>query len=161
MNGMGAAPPPSNGTATTNHRRHMMMHMTFFWGHNTEVLFHGWPGYDHMGNYLFALAVVFFLAFAVEWLSHCNILPENSPPPSAAASGRSAAVGVIQAILHSVRIGLAYLVMLAVMSFNGGVFLAAVGGYGVGFFFFGSRAFDKRTFVPSVKNTDLPPMNCC
>ncbi|KAL7083651.1 hypothetical protein ACP275_14G176400 [Erythranthe tilingii] len=90
-------------------------------------------------------------------------LPLQNPPQkfTAAASGRSAAVGLIQAILYAVRIGLAYLVMLAVMSFNGGVFLAAVGGYGVGFFFFGSRAFDKRTFVPSVKNTDLPPMNCC
>ncbi|KAG8371440.1 hypothetical protein BUALT_Bualt13G0087800 [Buddleja alternifolia] len=155
MHGMAAAAPgSSNGTMNMMHRRHMMMHMTFFWGKNAEILFDGWPGYDHLGMYVLALAVVFFLALIVEWLSHCNILRQTS------ASDRSASAGLLQTLMYAVRIGLAYLVMLAVMSFNAGVFLVAIAGHGIGFFLFGSRAFNKQS-VSSGKPSDLPPMNCC
>ncbi|URE46036.1 Ctr copper transporter family [Musa troglodytarum] len=41
--------------------------------------------------------------------------------------------GGMAAVLHAVRMGLAYLVMLAVMSFNGGVLGAAVAGHALGF----------------------------
>ncbi|KAI3461554.1 hypothetical protein Pfo_018217 [Paulownia fortunei] len=160
MDGMAAAPPPLGGTSSNGtmmmHRRHMMMHMTFFWGKNTEILFDGWPGYDHLGMYVLALVVVFFLAVIVEWLSHCNILRESS----SSSSRRSAAVGLLQTLMYAIRIGLAYLVMLAIMSFNAGVFLVAIAGHGIGFFFFGSRAFNKQV-VASGKTSDLPPMNCC
>ncbi|KAL0460556.1 UNVERIFIED_CONTAM: Copper transporter 6 [Sesamum latifolium] len=107
--GMAPPPPPSNGTMTMHHR-HMMMHMTFFWGKNAEILFDGWPGYDHLGMYVLALVVVFFLAFIVEWLSNCSILRGSSSSDS-----QRAAVGMLQTVLYAVRIGLAYLVMLAVM----------------------------------------------
>ncbi|KAH6814558.1 Ctr copper transporter family [Perilla frutescens var. frutescens] len=146
MHGMAAASPPMS----MMHRRRMIMHMTFFWGKDAEILFDGWPGADHLGMYVLALAVIFFLAVAVEWLSHCKLLKEKSPP---------AAAGMLQTLMYAVRVGLAYLVMLSVMSFNGGVFLVAVGGHAVGFFFFGSRAFNKQT-EDSGKDSDLPPMNC-
>nr|GMD87442.1 copper transporter 1-like [Ipomoea batatas]GME06603.1 copper transporter 1-like [Ipomoea batatas] len=58
--------------------RHMMMHMTFFWGKNTEVLFSWWPGYDQLGMYILSLVVVFLLAVLVEWLSNCNYIKECS-----------------------------------------------------------------------------------
>ncbi|GFP79610.1 copper transporter 6 [Phtheirospermum japonicum] len=134
-------------------RRHMMMHMTFFWGKDAEILFDGWPGYDHLGMYILALAVVFLLAVVTEWLSHCSILRRHS-----------AAAAAAQTVMYAVRIGLAYLVMLAVMSFNAGVFLAAVAGHGVGFFLFGSRAFKNPPAAVGVGGktaSDLPPMNCC
>ncbi|KAK6144606.1 hypothetical protein DH2020_021426 [Rehmannia glutinosa] len=137
-------------------RRRMMMHMTFFWGKNTEILFDGWPGYDHLGMYLLALAVVFLLAVATEWFSHCNVLRETSSP----AASRLLRTLIVGILTNRRRIGLAYLVMLAVMSFNAGVFLVAVAGYGVGFYFFGSRDFNKQAAV-SGKTSDLPPMNCC
>ncbi|KAG6417569.1 hypothetical protein SASPL_119752 [Salvia splendens] len=144
MDGMAMAPPMM-------HRRHMMMHMTFFWGKDTEILFDGWPGAGHLAMYLLALAVVFFLALAVEWFSHSNLLKERRP-----------AAGLLQTLMYAVRIGLAYLVMLAIMSFNGGVFVAAVAGHAVGFFFFGSRAFSKGATEDSGngKGSDLPPMSC-
>ncbi|XP_047967897.1 copper transporter 1-like [Salvia hispanica] len=129
------------------HRRHMMMHMTFFWGKDTEILFDSWPGSGHLAMYLLALAVIFFLAVAVEWFSH---------------SERRPAAALLQTLMYALRIGLAYLVMLAIMSFNGAVFVAAVAGHAVGFFFFGSRAFSKGAAQDSGngKASDLPPMSC-
>ncbi|KAL2508409.1 Copper transporter 6 [Forsythia ovata] len=155
MNGMGggmgmsSSPPPG-----AVHHRHMMMHMTFFWGKNTEILFPGWPGYDHSAMYILALVVVFFLAFIVEWLSHCNYIRESS---------NRLALGLLQTLMYAIRIALAYMVMLAVMSFNGGVFLVAIAGHTAGFFVFGSRVFKKQSPPPEVlgKNSDLPPMSCC
>ncbi|KAL6554168.1 hypothetical protein OROMI_019841 [Orobanche minor] len=148
MHGMSSAhSPPSNGTMMMR-SRHMMMHTTFFWGKNAEILFDGWPGYDHPGMYVLALAVVFLLAVVTEWLSHCHILRRR--------------LVAVQSVLYAVRIGLAYLMMLAVMSFNAGVFIAAVAGHGVGFFFFGSSAFNKPPADVAGKTaSDLPPTNCC
>ncbi|CAA2984065.1 copper transporter 6-like [Olea europaea subsp. europaea] len=145
--GMGIAPPPG-----AFHHRHMMMHMTFFWGKNTEILFHGWPGYNNSGMYALALVVVFLLAVMVEWLSHCNYVKETS---------NRLAAGLLQTLMYAIRIGLAYMVMLAVMSFNGGVFLVAIAGHTVGFFAFGSRFFKKPSPLAGFAQTsDLPPMSC-
>ncbi|XLS49456.1 hypothetical protein HN51_010133 [Arachis hypogaea] len=125
-----AAPPPS--TMVMMKRRHFM-HMTFFWGTKSEVLFDQWPG-DSRGMYALALLFVFVMSFLVEWLSHTRFMKPGSNKLSA---------GLCQTVLHLLRVGLAYLVMLALMSFNAGVFLMAVLGHALGFFFFGSRAFAK------------------
>ncbi|XP_018805486.1 copper transporter 1-like [Juglans regia] len=143
-----------NGTGD-GHMRHrrMMMHMSFYWGHKAEVLFSGWPGTSSV-MYPLALAFVFVLAVLVEWLSHCNIIKPGT---------NNLAVGLMQTAMYTVRSGLDYMVMLAVMSFNGGVFLAVVGGRAVGFLVFGSRAFRKTSGSASGSDhapSDLPPMKC-
>ncbi|KAL0460557.1 UNVERIFIED_CONTAM: Copper transporter 1 [Sesamum latifolium] len=61
--------------------------------------------------------------------------------------------------LYAVRISMAYVVMLAVMSFNAGILFAAVAGYSLGFLVFGSRVFDKEE-IRYEKPSDLPPLNC-
>ncbi|MCE5167478.1 Copper transporter 6, partial [Datura stramonium] len=104
-----------------NHH-HMMMHMTFFWGKNAEILFSGWPGYDNLGMYILALVVVFFIAIFIEFLSHSNYI-----------NGNHVVAGLLQTTLYGLRTGLGYVVMLAVMSFNGGVFLVAIVGHSLGF----------------------------
>ncbi|OAY57802.1 copper transporter 1 [Manihot esculenta] len=150
MGGMGQAMNNSNATGgmTMTHHMNMMTHMTFFWGKNAEILFDGWPG-TRTGMYVLALIAVFFFAFLVEWLSHCQLIKPGST---------HLAAGLIQTFLHALRISLAYLVMLAVMSFNVGVLLVAVAGHTLGFLFFGSRAFKKSP--PPAKTSDLPPMSC-
>uniref|UniRef100_A0A5B7C3S5 Copper transport protein n=1 Tax=Davidia involucrata TaxID=16924 RepID=A0A5B7C3S5_DAVIN len=148
-NTSGAPPPPAAfyaiGSGTHVHH-HKMMHMTFFWGKHAEVLFSGWPG-NSTAMYALALIFVFALAVLVEWLSHCNFIKPGT---------NKVAAGLFQTGFHAVRSGMSYMVMLAVMSFNGGVFLAAVLGHAVGFMLFGSRAFKKGSDKPS----DLPTMKC-
>lgn len=142
---------PFNHTGNMHFRkRKMFMHMTFFWGHDTEVLFHGWPG-TSSSMYALSLVFVFVLALVVEWLSHCHVIK----------SGTSNVVaGTLRTAMYTLRSGLSYLVMLAVMSFNGGVFLAALGGHAVGFLVFGTRASMKSGGHGSDKRMDLPPMEC-
>ncbi|GFY93204.1 copper transporter 1 [Actinidia rufa] len=129
-----AAPPPHNATAGGHiHHRRMLMHMTFYWGTCAEVLFSGWPGSNRV-MYAMALVFVFTLAVLVEWFSRCNLIK-----PGANRVG----LGFFRAGLHAVRIGFTYMLMLALISFNGGVFIAAVSGHAVGFLLFGSRVLGK------------------
>ncbi|KDP42174.1 hypothetical protein JCGZ_02904 [Jatropha curcas] len=149
--GMGGPSSTMNKTTMMHPHNKMMMHMTFFWGKNAEILFSGWPG-TRAGMYVLALIVVFAFSFLVEWLSHSHLIKPGSSNLFA---------GLIQTFLHALRVGLAYLVMLAVMSFNGGVFLVAVAGHTLGFLIFGSRAFKKTSSPPPLaKSVDLPPMSC-
>ncbi|XVE79497.1 hypothetical protein DITRI_Ditri14bG0063900 [Diplodiscus trichospermus] len=135
-----------------NEPGHGMMHMTFFWSKNAEILFSGWPG-TRTGMYVLALIVVFVLGFVVELISHSQFIKPGST--------RHVAAGLVQTLLHGLRVGLAYLVMLAIMSFNGGVFLAAVAGHTLGFLLFGSRVFKKSSGTPDAgKTSDLPPVSC-
>ena len=128
-----AAPAPSPSAFFQHRRRHHggMMHMTFFWGKNTEVLFDGWPG-TSLTMYWVCLASIFVTSALSEWISRCGVMKVGP----ASFGG-----GLVQTLVYTVRACLSYLIMLAVMSFNGGVFLAAMAGFGLGFMIFGSRSF--------------------
>lgn len=149
MNGM--ASPGQSGTDGTHN---MVMHMSFSWGKNVNILFTDWPGYNSSGMYVLALFVVFVLAMIVEWLSHSNIIKQGS---------NHVVAGFIQTLMHAIRVALAYIVMLAVMSFNGDVLLVAVTGHSLGFLIFGSRVFTKSSKVggDETKVSDLPPLSTC
>ncbi|KAK4773681.1 hypothetical protein SAY87_028700 [Trapa incisa] len=153
MHGMtDMAPPPT--AMTGGHgmmKKKMMMHMTFFWGKDGSILFTGWPG-TSTGMYALALVLTFSLAVLVEFLSRCRLVREER-------SG--VAVGLVRTVAHAVRVGLAYLIMLALMSFNGGVFLAAVVGHAVGFLIFGSRVLGRVDSPPSnAKGADPIAAGC-
>ncbi|CAJ1802157.1 unnamed protein product [Sphenostylis stenocarpa] len=136
--------PSVNGT-TDNMPR--MMQMSFYWGTDAIVLFRGWP--DHVvGMYILAILFVFLLAMATEVLSNQPLIKPGTSPFVG---------GLIQSIVHLFRISFVYMVMLAVMSFNGGIFIAAVFGHTLGFFIAKFRALalankedDKR--ASSVRN---------
>lgn len=135
----GMSMPPASSTMPA-HAHHGMMHMTFFWGDRVQILFTGWPGDRGLGPYLLALFVVAIAAAAEECLSALFLVRRRAQPPAASPGGRASA-GTALAAIHTLRMGLLYLVMLAVMSFNAGVFIAAVVGHAVGFLVAGSGLF--------------------
>ncbi|CAN0840892.1 Copper transporter 6 [Linum grandiflorum] len=95
-----------------------MMHSSLFWGRDAIVLFPRWP--DHsLPMYILACFFVFFMAASLELLVSLKL---PSPRP------------VVEACVYGLRMAVAYLVMLSVMSFNVGIFLAAVLGHSVGMF---------------------------
>lgn len=126
-------------------------HMTFFWGSHSEILFKGWPG-ARTGMYVLALVVVFALSVLYEWVNHCSLVRAAGEP------GRR----LVQTGMHAVRVGLMYLVMLAVMSFNVGVLIVAIVGHAVGFLVFGSAAVAGADGGggAGAKRPSLPPMGC-
>lgn len=110
-------------------------HMTFFWGTNSEVLFKMWPGTSR-GMYGLALIVVFFMAFFVELLSCRRVTRLGRQQPRLLAA-------LFQTAVHALRVGLAYLLMLALMSFNVGVLIVAIAGSAAGFLLFHSSVFHR------------------
>ncbi|KAF8010780.1 hypothetical protein BT93_J1428 [Corymbia citriodora subsp. variegata] len=133
------------------------MHGTFSWGSSSEILFSGWPD-GRTAMYALALLFVFALCILVEWLSNCRLLLLPAEP--------GATAGILRSLLNAVRVGLAHLGMLAVMSFDGGAFLVAVAGQAVGFLAFASGAFGKPEEVRhphgggGASPADLPPVSC-
>ncbi|OWM68772.1 copper transporter 1-like [Punica granatum] len=125
--------------------------MAFSWAKtNTEIFFPNWPGHSLL-SYVLALLLVFLLSVFVEWLSHVRLIKSNTD---------SVMAGILQTSMYALRVAVAYLVMLAIMSFDGGVFLSAVGGYTFGFLVFGSQMFRKWRVGDYQEPSDLPPLNC-
>ncbi|OEL12792.1 hypothetical protein BAE44_0026190 [Dichanthelium oligosanthes] len=146
MGPMAMAPPHGSGHAPTGRMpppppagsQHMsMMHMTFFWGDRAVVLFPGWPGSRGAAAYVLCLLFVLALAALTEALAAASRYVARRG--SAAAGRVPASSAALLTAAHAARMGTAYLVMLAVMSFNGGVLLAAVAGHALGFLLARSR----------------------
>lgn len=98
--------------------------MNLYWGTDSIILFSGWPNHS-LGMYHLALFFVFFLAMVTEVMPNKPTIKRGTSPIKG---------GLILAAIYFIRISIIYLVMLAVMSFNLGIFIAAVVGHTLGFF---------------------------
>lgn len=119
-----------------------MMHMSFFWGNRAVVLFPGWPGARGAGAYLLCLLLVLALAALAEALAAASRCVARRGAGAGAGRVPASSAALLTAA-HAARMGTAYLVMLAVMSFNGGVLLAAVAGHALGFLLARSRVHNR------------------
>ncbi|CAN6471523.1 unnamed protein product [Victoria cruziana] len=119
-----------NGTAQA---KRVGMHMALYWGKDVWVLFADWPGFS-LGQYIVSLIVIFIGAVLVEWLSFRKVK---------GIEGRPILTGFLKAVVYGVRVFFAYMVMLAVMSFNLGILFAAVLGHTVGLWVFGTHFLGK------------------
>ncbi|RLM65511.1 copper transporter 6-like [Panicum miliaceum] len=141
--GAAHAPPAGAGKAAAPPAGpHMsMMHMTFFWGDRAVVLFPGWPGARGGGAYALCLLFVLALAALTEALAAASrcVARRRGRDAGGRGGGVPASSAALLTAAHAARMGTAYLVMLAVMSFNGGVLLAAVAGHALGFLLARSR----------------------
>lgn len=128
-----------------------MMHMTFYWGKNVTILFDSWRTDSWLG-YLLSLLALFIASVFYQYMEdrrfRFKILAESKPASSEpsmetpllhskAIFGWSLA-RTATAVLFTVNSAIGYMLMLAVMSFNGGVFIAIVVGLGAGYLIFRS-----------------------
>ncbi|KAL1291036.1 hypothetical protein HN51_059586 [Arachis hypogaea] len=129
-----------------------MMHMTFYWGRYVTILFDSWKT-DSWLSYALSLLACLVVAIFYQYLENRRIrlklfatgIPSSAAAPEIEApllrrklAGERARLGVKVAgsVLFGVSSAIGYLLMLAVMSFNGGVFLAIVLGLAIGHFIF-------------------------
>ncbi|EHA8588906.1 copper transporter 5.1 [Cocos nucifera] len=128
-----------------------MMHMTFYWGKKVTILFDSWRT-ESWPSYALSLVAVFLAAAFYQYMEDRRIrlkifarskpsspLSMETPLLLSAAAGRLwAPARLASAALFGINSAIGYLLMLAVMSFNGGVFIAIVVGLAVGYLSFRS-----------------------
>lgn len=124
-----------------------MMHMTFYWGRKVTILFDSWKT-DSWISYLLSLAACFLISVFYQYMENRRLQFKKPPPPSSTlgiplisskfSSDKWAPARFAGAILCGINSAIGYLLMLAIMSFNGGVFIAVVLGLGVGYLLFRS-----------------------
>ncbi|KAH7422332.1 hypothetical protein KP509_12G003900 [Ceratopteris richardii] len=125
------------------------MHMTFYWGKQATILFDGWKT-TTWADYSLSLIALFLSSIILQYISNLEVTSlltgktsssTSSPSVKAPLLGKnilSISLGkrFLRSGVFGVRVGIGYLLMLAAMSFNGGVFIAIVLGFAVGHFLF-------------------------
>ncbi|KAA0064702.1 copper transporter 5.1 [Cucumis melo var. makuwa] len=137
-----------------------MMHMTFYWSKEVTLLVNSWRTNSWL-SYSLSLLACFIVSVFYQYLENYRIrlkllqCPKPSPSEIEAPLLRSKVAGKFQALrfagalFFGVNSAIGYLLMLAIMSFNGGVFVAIVFGLAIGYLVFRS---DDEDVIVSVEN---------
>ncbi|KAK6927203.1 Ctr copper transporter [Dillenia turbinata] len=146
-----------------------MMHMTFYWGRRVTLLFDSWKTETWI-SYALTLVACFLCSAFYQYMEdrrlRFKIIASTAPnsqqleaPLLINAHGRKMMGGLTGigsqtaklggALLFGINTAMGYMLMLAVMSFNGGVFLAIVLGLSFGYLLFrsGTGVDDVRLVV--------------
>ncbi|XP_039023930.1 copper transporter 5-like [Hibiscus syriacus] len=120
-----------------------MMRMTFYWGKDVTLLIDSWKTHSWVSYLLTLLACSIFASF-YQYMEDRRLRFRSlaSPAVPLLPSYRNSAK-FATALLFGTNSAVGYLLMLAIMSFNGGVFLAIVLGLSVGYLLFRSADGDK------------------
>ena len=139
------------------------MHMTFYWGKKVTLLIDCWKT-DSWTSYSLSLIACLVAAVFYQYLENRRIRlklisstkPSSSPTQQIqipllrsklAGDGAKLGLKFASTTLFGVNSAIGYLLMLAVMSFNGGVFVAIVVGLTIGYFFFRNEGEDASIVV--------------
>ncbi|CAI0448328.1 unnamed protein product [Linum tenue] len=135
-----------------------MMHMTFYWGREVTILFDSWRTKSWV-DYSLSLVACLLAAAFYQYLENHRMRVKIAAAAGSAgkgaggggvesgadvpliqrkfgSSGKWSAARVVGAALFGLNSAIGYMLMLAVMSFNGGVFVAVVVGLGIGYLLF-------------------------
>ncbi|KAJ7966345.1 Copper transporter [Quillaja saponaria] len=137
-----------------------MMHMTFYWSKKVTLLIDDWRT-DSWTSYLLTLFACVLTSAFYQYLEdrrlRLKLISGNSTPATeiqtplllSKLGGDRTKLGVkfAGAVLFGVNSAIGYLLMLAVMSFNGGVFVAIVVGLAIGYLAFRSGDDDVSVVV--------------
>jgi copper transporter 1 len=134
MDGM-SPPSPTEYSSPSKSVSMEMMRRSFYWGSDVEFYFANWPS-GHLVMYILALALLLVISVINEYLSNLR--------------GKKAwAGGLVQTLCHTVRVATAYLLMLAVMSYNLGVVAVVIVGSAIGFYLFGRQHAREEESYPT------------
>ncbi|KAL3825421.1 hypothetical protein ACJIZ3_021450 [Penstemon smallii] len=130
-----------------------MMHMTLYWGKEVTLLLNSWKT-ESWPSYGLALLLCFFVAVFFQRLEALRLKfsnPQSSTTPYSRSvnspllinrkPGPNRTIRIASALLFGVNSAIGYLIMLVIMSYNGGVFLAVILGLIVGYYLFRSGDF--------------------
>jgi copper transporter 1 len=139
--------PPSSQVSFAGGK---MMHMTFYWSRSVTLLFDSWKTNTWLG-YVLTLLVCFLFSVFYQYMEDRRIrlqlssINKSQSPIEVpllnskfSCSARWSPLKFLGALIFGVNAAIGYLLMLAIMSFNGGVFVAVVIGLAVGYLLFRS-----------------------
>lgn len=139
------------------------MHMTFYWSKKVTLLIDSWKT-DSWTSYALSLLACLVVSAFYQYLENRRLslkaisfeTPSSTPQiqipllrPKLTGDKAKLGVKFAGAVLFAVNSAIGYLLMLAVMSFNGGVFVAIVVGLAIGYFFFRNEGEDLSLVVDS------------
>ena len=140
----------------------MMMYMTFYQSNELTLLFKNLNSSDN-GKYLCLLLIVFSMGLSIEALGYLR--QRNMTNSKFLANEDEVSMGqkLLLTFNYMIATTLAYALMLAVMSFNAGVFIATILGLSAGYFIFShlkdnnekQLAYYMRDYtIPVMRNQD-------
>jgi copper transporter 1 len=152
------------------------MKMYFHWGWYDYILFKSWVPYSEL-TYGISVIAVFFIALLHEGYKVLKIKVEarwklkskyERIPENTSVNAKPHTLGysipldwqrdIILAVYKTIDMGLHYLVMLIAMTFNGGLFIAVILGYGFGYLLFSRLSARKNESHSSV--IEVEDQNC-
>nr|XP_043628332.1 copper transporter 5.1-like [Erigeron canadensis] len=132
-----------------------MMHMTFYWSRNVTLLFDSWKTNSWL-SYILSLAICIIFSIFYQYMEDKRVrfkllastkTKTDSPSDTTTSPlllnkkikiGGGCGERLMGSVLFGVNSAIGYFLMLSIMSFNGGVFVAIVVGLSVGYFLFRS-----------------------
>lgn len=116
-------------------------------------------------QYAFCIVGLFLMGVLLEYVRFLNVVytreylvraSEHASWSSSKRFGRK----LVRALLHFVHLTIGYLLMLAVMTYNVGVFCSVLGGFGVGFFLFAEDHLPEDKKQQQETTSLIDPASC-